>query len=179
MRKRLKELNIPYVIGGSWASTLHGIARMTLDSDIVADIQPVHIRALVNALQTDFYISADAIVDAIEHRASFNLIHLESIFKVDIFLPKQRDFDRNQLANRQPQTVSVEPERTAYFASAEDTILAKLEWFRLGGETSERQWQDVLGILAVQDNRLDYQYLRYQAALLNVDDLLERALNPS
>lgn len=172
----LEALNIPYAICGSLASSLYGIARTTLDSDILADIQPVHIQALVDTLQEDFYLSAQAIVAAIQHRSSFNLIHLESLFKVDIFLPKQRAFDRKQLANRQPQIVTEGSDRTAYFVSAEDTVLAKLEWFRLGGETSERQWQDILEVLTVQDDRLDYQYLRHQADLLHVADLLDRAL---
>jgi len=172
----LEALNIPYAICGSLASSLYGIARTTLDSDILADIQPVHIQALVDTLQEDFYLSAQAIVAAIQHRSSFNLIHLESLFKVDIFLPKQRAFDRKQLANRQPQIVTEGSDRTAYFVSAEDTVLAKLERFRLGGETSERQWQDILEVLTVQDDRLDYRYLRHQADLLHVADLLERAL---
>lgn len=183
----LEALNIPYAICGSLASSLYGIARTTLDSDILADIQPVHIQALVDTLQEDFYLSAQAIVAAIQHRSSFNLIHVESLFKVDIFLPKQRAFDRKQLANRQPQIVTEGSDRTAYFVSAEDIVLAKLERFRLGaetsecqhrrsGETSERQWQDILEVLTVQDDRLDYRYLRYQADLLHVADLLERAL---
>ena len=168
------------MIAGSLASALHGVARTTLDSDLVADIQPEHIRALVDLLQTDFYISADAIADAIQHRTSFNLIHLASIFKIDVFLPKHgRQFDKNQLANRQTQIVAIEPERTAYVAAAEDTIVAKLAWFRLGGETSERQWQDILGILTVQEGRLDCRYMREQAELLNVADLLQRVLTAS
>ena len=168
------------MIAGSLASALHGVARTTLDSDLVADIQPEHIRALVDLLQTDFCISADAIADAIQHRTSFNLIHLASIFKIDVFLPKHgSQFEKNQLANRQTQIVVIEPERPAYVAAAEDKIFAKLAWFRLGGETSERQWQDILGILTVQEGRLDCRYMRKQAELLNVADLLQRVLTAS
>jgi hypothetical protein len=99
------------------------------------------------------------------------------MFKVDMFIPKDRPFDRQQLARREKQGIGTEPDQMAYVASAEDIILAKLEWYRLGGEVSERQWRDVQGILEVSGNRLDQDYLRRWAATLNVSDLLERALS--
>ena len=99
------------------------------------------------------------------------------MFKVDIFIPKYRPFDRQQLARREKQVIGTEPDQTAYVASAEDIILAKLEWYRLGGEVSERQWRDVQGLLEVSGNRLDQNYLRRWAATLNVSELLERALS--
>jgi hypothetical protein len=172
----LDSIGVPYLIGGSLASTLHGMVRTTLDVDLVAEVRREHVSLLVQQLTNEFYIDADAIIDAITHRSSFNIIHLETMFKVDIFVAKQRAFDKSQFARRAVQIVVDEPERTAYVASAEDTILAKLEWYRLGGETSERQWRDVLGVLKVQGDRLDLAYLRQWAAELKVTDLLEKAL---
>ncbi len=114
--------------------------------------------------------------DAIRRSASFNVIHLETAFKVDVFVARARPFDRAQLSRRQRYQVSEEPERHAYLASPEDTILAKLEWYRMGGESSLRQWRDVLGVLRVQSGRLDVDHLRHMAATLDVTDLLDRAL---
>lgn len=128
-----EELDIQYVIGGSLASTVHGVARTTLDSDLVADVKLEHIVRLVDRLEDEFYIFADAVTDAVIHRSSFNLIHLATMFKVDVFVAKDRVFERSQLANRRTVAITADPPREAYVASPEDTILAKLEWFRLGG----------------------------------------------
>jgi hypothetical protein len=172
----LEELGVTYAIGGSVASTLHGVPRSTVDADLVADLQAEHISPFVAALKEKFYVDPLSVMDAILDRSSFNLIHLGSMFKVDIFIPRQRDFDRNQLDRRELRTVTTQPDNSAWIASVEDTVLAKLEWFRLGGETSERQWRDVLGILKKQGKDIDTAYLRQQAADLNVADLLEQAL---
>lgn len=173
----LEELGVAYVIGGSMASTAYGRVRSTMDVDIVADLQPLDVDGLVQALESDFYVDAESAHDAIGRRASFNLIHLETMFKVDVFIPKDRPFDRQQLVRGEKQTIGEEAEQAAYVASAEDVILAKLEWYRLGGEVSERQWRDVLGILEVSGERLDGGYLRRWAAALGVGALLERALS--
>lgn len=130
----LEQLQIPYLVGGSMASALHGFSRTTLDSDPVADIRPEHVPFLVQQLGDRYYISDTSIYDAIRHRSSFNLIHLATMFKVNIFLPKARQFDRDQMRQRRQYVVATDPERTAYVASPEDTILAKLEWYRLGSE---------------------------------------------
>ena len=173
----LDDLEIRYLIGGSLASTVYGTARATLDSDLFAEIQSKHVSPFVNRLENDFYVSAEAIRDAIVHRTSFNLIHLNTVFKVDIFLPKQRPFDELQFRNRVLTVVAVNPDKQAYIASAEDTILAKLEWYKLGNEISERQWLDVIGVIRVQGSKLDVQYLRRVAAELSVSDLLEQAMH--
>lgn len=172
----LEALGVPYLIGGSFASITHGIMRSTLDADLVADLQPAQVSSFVRTLQKEFYVDALSILDAIQQRSSFNLIHLETMFKVDVFLPKWRPFDKAQFERRASEVIATEPERRAWVASAEDTILTKLEWFRLGDEVSERQWRDVLGVLKTQDERLDLVYLRQWASQLNVADLLERAL---
>jgi len=171
----LEEIGVPYLIGGSLASITHGVIRNTLDADLVADIQPDQISRFANALKAQFYVDPLSILDAIQHRSSFNLIHLATMFKVDVFLPKRRSFDRMQLERRSREVILDEPERTAWVTSAEDIILAKLEWFRMGEEVSERQWRDVLGVMKTQGARLDEDYLRHWADELGVLDLLERA----
>lgn len=172
----LEKLGVPYFIGGSLASTLYGLVRTTQDSDIVAEMQPEHLAPFIATLKDEFYVDDEMIADAIHHHSSFNLIHRETMFKVDIFIPRPRPFLRSQLVRAQTQTFVFEAEFSARFASVEDTILSKLEWYRLGGEVSERQWRDVLGVLKVRTGDLDLDYLRHWADELQVSDLLERAL---
>jgi len=168
-------LGIPYLIGGSLASALHGVVRTTLDTDLVADVKFEQVDSFVETLGEAFYVDAGAIRDAIARRSSFNMIHLETMFKVDVFISKGRPFERMQFERRLLQ-VMTDSDRSAYVSSAEDIILAKLEWYRKGGEVSERQWRDVLGVLKVQQGRLDLDYLRRWAVDLRVEELLLRAL---
>ena len=172
----LEELNINYVIGGSLASALHGVARATLDSDLVAALKVTHVPLLVQRLQPAFYIFDQAIYDAIEHQSSFNLIHLESMFKVDIFVPQEREFDRAQTRSWPIVHGRCDPEQQAQFSSAKDTLLAKLAWYQMGGQVSDRQWQDVMGILRVQVGRLDRAYLQRMADSLGVTELLRHTI---
>ena len=172
----LVDLGVPYLIGGSLASAVHGVARATADADLVADLHLEHAEPLAQALGDAFYVDVEAIRDAIRHRSHFNVIHLETVFKVDVFVNKQRPFDQAQFERRAAQIVATDPERSVYVASAEDTVLTKLESYRLGNEVSDRQWRDVLGVLKVQGERLDAAYLRRWARALSVEDLLEKAL---
>lgn len=175
----LEQIGIPYAVGGSLASSLHGVMRSTLDVDIVADMRPEHVRPLVAALAQEFYADDDMMREAIERRSSFNLIHYETAFKVDIFIRKRRAFDQMQLERRRMAVIATDPERSIYVVSPEDTILAKLEWYRMGGEVSDHQWRDILGILKIRGEELDLDYLRRWANELQVSELLERALGES
>lgn len=145
-----------------------------MDVGIIADLSTEHLEPIVNRLGEEFYADAQMMRQAIARRSDFNLIHLETMFKVDIFVARDRPFDQQQLARRQPQLLE-SPDQVAYVASPENVILAKLEWYRMGGEVSERQWWDVQGILDVQGARLDRTYLQQWAATLQVADLLARA----
>lgn len=171
----LEELGVPYHIGGSVASSLYGLPRLTIDVDLVADLHLGHVRPLVKSLQTIYYIDEEMVRDAISRRSSFNIIHQDTILKVDVFIPKSRLFDQEELRRAQ-QEVLLEGTRSFNVASPEGTILNKLEWYRMGGEVSDRQWNDILGVLKVQGTDLDMNYLQKWAASLNVTDLLERAL---
>lgn len=157
------------------ASAVYGMARATMDVDVVVDLREEHVAPFVASLGTDFYADALSIRDAIERRASCNLIHLPTMFKVDLFVVGDRAWDRQQLARRQRRSLSSADGPAAEVASAEDVILAKLDWYRLGNQVSDRQWRDVLSIIAVQGERLDRSYLNLWAESLGVADLLRRA----
>lgn len=172
----LERLGVRYAIGGSFASSLHGVFRASVDADLVADLRLEHVEPFARALGNVFYRNETAMRRAIELRRSFNVIHFDTMFKVDVFISKGRRFDEAQLDRRAAHVIANDPERSAFVASAEDTILAKLDWYREGGGVSEQQWRDVLGILQVQSETLDRGYLRSMAASLLVSDLLERAL---
>jgi hypothetical protein len=174
-----ERLHIPYLVGASMASALYGVTRSTLDVDIVAEIRQEKVEEFVKMLSVDFYADDEMIREAIRQQSIFNLIHLKSMFKVDIFIRKERPFDQVQFERRVEHVFSTEPEQKAFTASAEDTVLAKLEWYRLGNEVSDRQWRDILGVMKVQAGRLDLDYMRQWAAKLNVSDLLQRAWQES
>lgn len=175
----LEELKIPYFIGGSLASAVHGTIRATMDADLIVDLRVEHIQDLTTRLEAAFFIDPPAIVNALKHNTSINLIHKDTMFRIDIFPLAQSPFEHNQMQRRELLSLSKRPQDHAYFTTAEDIILAKLNWFRMGGETSEQQWRDVLGVIRVQDEALDQAYLQLWAKRLDLLDLLERALKDS
>jgi hypothetical protein len=170
-----EQLALRYSIGGSIASAFAGEPRSTLDVDIVVEVQPHHIDTLIAQLGDEFYVDADAFARAIEQRGSVNLIHSASSVKIDLFVAGGTPLDESLLRRRQ-LVVAGEPSQPTYVHSPEDILLQKLRWFRRGGEVSDRQWRDVLGIVRAQGSRLDMKYLRSGAELMEVSDLLERAL---
>jgi hypothetical protein len=172
-----EQLEVTYYIGGSVASLAYGIYRATADVDIIADLRMEHVQPLVQQLQDAYYIDADMIREAIKHRSEFNLLHLATMFKIDVFIQKTRPFDREVRRRVQQEKLDESvSDRLFNLESPEDVILSKLEWYKMGGEVSDRQWNDILGVLKVQATSLDLAYLRRWAAELDVSTLLERAL---
>jgi len=172
----LEHLGLRYFVGGSLASSLHGIPRATQDVDIVAEMQEEHIDLFVKALEEEFYVDVDMIQEAIHRQASFNVIHLATMFKVDIFILKSDAPSKEEMTRREQYQVTYDPLQRLFLASAEDVILHKLYWYQLGGCIAERQWSDVLGVLQVQSERLDHPYLVKGAQQRGVAELLEQAL---
>ncbi len=173
----LDSLGIRFFVGGSIASSARGLARASLDVDLVADLQIEQVSALVEGFRPDYYVSEEAIRDAIAHRSSFNLVHLGTMMKVDVFVSRGRPWDAEALARALKEPVEGgEDGIRVPIASAEDVVLAKLEWYRLGGECSERQWSDVLGVLRMSAGTIDRPYLERHARTLGVTDLLTKAL---
>lgn len=175
--RAFNELEVSYHIGGSVASSALGVFRATADVDLVADLSPGHVVLLAASLQDSYFIDEAMIHEAIIDRSSFNLVHLPTAIKLDVFLPHSDPYDQSEAQRarelRGEHGGQLLPLRVA---SAEDTVLRKLMWYRAGGEVSEQQWLDVLGVLKVQWPQLDRDYLREWAPQLDVADLLDEAL---
>ena len=170
-----ERLSIPYFLGGSMASSAHGIYRATNDTDFIADLRLEHVRPFVDLLGPDFYAHEPAIRDAVRERRSFNVIHQDTMLKIDVFVLKADGFSSSQMQRRLLVPVGASS-ASLYLATAEDTVLSKLDWYRRTGASSERQWNDILGVLKVQEYRLDRTYLSEWAEKLNLSALLDRAL---
>ena len=168
-------LRISYLIGGSLASAAWGVLRATIDVDILARIHETHADAFAAALGPDWYADPEMIRSSIRAGRSFNLIHRISGQKFDIF-PATAEFHTSEL-----QRASMVPldligaSQTFPVATAEDILVAKLEWYAPGNEVSERQWSDITGILTSNPG-LDLDYVQTWARRLRVDRLLARAL---
>ncbi len=128
-------------------------------------------------LSADFYADPDLMRQSIKLGRSFNLIHLATSYKFDIFPLKTDEFHKLQFARRQSKDLTRAglPGSGSFVASAEDTLLEKLNWYRMGGGTSTNQWNDILSVLDVQKAALDWDYLNRWASHLKVTDLLDRA----
>jgi hypothetical protein len=171
-----EELNIPYFIGGSVASSMLGSYRSTMDIDCVADLKEDDVASFVEAVQDEFYVDADMIREAIQTHSSFNIVHLPTMVKVDVFILEPNGWATQEWARRRLMRIPSGSEETSVFiASPEDMILQKLAWYRMGGGVSERQWSDVQGILQTQANQLDYPYLERWARELGLPDQLKIA----
>jgi hypothetical protein len=174
--KAFDDLSISYYIGGSIASSIYGLARATMDVDLVAAIKQKHIKPLKDALQVNYFIDTDMVSEAIQRQSSFNLIHLDTMIKIDVFISKGEAYQKEVLKRKRKDTLDEEdPDSEFYFSSPEDTILNKLQWYDMGGRSSERQWLDIIGVIKVQNALLDKDYLIKWAKKLQLPDLLEKA----
>lgn len=171
-----RSLEIRYFVGGSFASSLHGIPRATNDADLVIDMQTHQIRPFIQHIESTFYFDSPAIEQAVITRGSFNIIHLSSMFKIDVFIQKSDDNSCIEMERRQPFQVSDDVSDVLFMASAEDIIIRKLMWYQQGYHVSSRQWTDVTGVLQIRHKELDYRYLEKTAAERGVLKLLNRAV---
>jgi hypothetical protein len=168
----LEEAQIPYMVVGSFASMVHGEPRTTHDLDIVIDPSTQGLDLFLASIDMDaFYVDPDVARDSLRRRSMFNVIDMNSAWKIDLVIRKDRPFSTEELKRRTPQRIVDVDVPTA---SAEDTIIAKLEWAKSG--SSGRQVADVAGILRVRGESLDRAYLEKWIDELDVRAEWERAL---
>jgi len=173
-----EKLSVPYYIGGSIASSVYGISRATMDVDVVADIKASHVTPLKQLLENKYYIDEEMITDAILRMSSFNLIHLETMIKIDVFVNKPASYTAEAFRRKKKDTLEESEEAyTFYFASPEDIVLNKLLWYEAGERVSERQWLDVIGVIKVQGVKLDMEYLKHWGKILKLSDVLKSAFH--
>lgn len=169
----LERAGIEYALGGSVATSLQGEPRSTNDVDFAVRLTGEKIDSLVKELGPDFEVDVEALRDAIRRGRSANVFHLPTVTKVDLFVRGRDSFDESEFSRKVRMAL---PGGEAFVATSEDNLLRKLKWFRLGGEVSDRQWRDILGVLRISGATLDRQYLGTWAERLGVSDLLERAI---
>jgi len=176
--RALERLEARYYVGGSVASSARGVARSTLDVDIVAELREDHVGPLFRELDGPFYVDEERIRSAVRRGSSFNAIHLDTMVKIDVFVSRRRPWDdeAQARATEQALTGGTRPVRVA---SAEDVVVAKLAWYESGGRVSERQWSDVLGVLRAAGETFDHTYALRAAQSLGITALLEAALRDS
>lgn len=168
--EHLEDLDIPYMIVGSLASSYWGRPRFTHDADMVVEVSLEKAPMLAHALEAQFYAPAFAIEKAVEEHSHFNIIHLEHAFKVDFWVRRGEEFARESFARRRQVTMF---DRQVFISSAEDTILSKLQWYKTS-PVLEQQLRDALEVYQIQQPNIDEAYLGHWSATLTVSDLLAR-----
>ncbi len=166
----LEGVGIDYMISGSQASIYYGEPRLTIDIDVVADINPGHVGPLLERFPSpDFYLSEHAVREALARRGQFNIIHSTSGVKIDVVLPKNTAYDGVEFSRRRRQPLL--PGRDAYFARPEDVILYKMIYFREGG--AERHLRDIAGMLRISGPDIDTAYIDGWARELGLTEIWE------
>lgn len=165
---------IDYMVTGSVAGSYHGVPRSTKDIDLVVEGTEAQLLSFTEALsRKDFYVSHDAVREAVRSRGQFNVIDRRTAWKVDLILRKDREFSRTEFSRRKEEEASG---TSLWIATAEDVILAKLEWAK--HTDSERQLDDVSGILQTQGDGLDLEYLEEWVAALELDEQWKAVRGP-
>lgn len=168
---KLDGCRIPYMITGSFGSNMFGLPRATQDADIVIHTNWKTLDGFIKSLGDRFYVSVEAAGEALEKERIFNVVHLDTGFKIDLIIRKSRPFSKMEFSRRrQSQFLG----RDRWFATPEDIILCKLEWAKMGN--SERQFADALNVAKIQKKGLDLEYLRKWSEELNLRDLVENLL---
>lgn len=171
-----RRLGVRFYVGGSVASTFHGAIRSTMDVDLVCDLAEADVASFAESFGEEFYISLSAVQQAVQRKSCFNLIHLPTSYKIDVFVNRGRPFDLAAMDRAKDQDIVEGGGLTVPIATVEDSIVAKLERFRMTNETSERQWDDVSKMVALHEQSLDVEQMRSMAESIGVGDLLAKLL---
>jgi hypothetical protein len=166
----LEHLNIPYMIGGSVAAIAYGEPRLTLDMDVIVKINAEQAKKLSNSFGQEYYVSLDSILDALASHGHFNIIQSEAGVKVDFYVLQDDPFSQSEFSRKCRE--AFDQTKEAVFVSAEDVILKKLEWFKLG--QSQKHLEDIKGILKISGTKLDCQYINEWASKLGVQETWNR-----
>ena len=151
----LDAAGIPYMLTGSFASGFHGAPRASQDVDIVIAPSLGSLERLLMLLPDDrYYVSREAALQAYGAESLFNVVDLATAWKIDLIVRKSRPFSRTEFERRVIARLGGED---LYVATAEDVLIAKLEWAKLS--ESERQLEDAAGILRMQGEALDFDYI--------------------
>jgi hypothetical protein len=176
VRSALEASGIRFAVGGSWASAAYGEARFTYDIDILADFDANSLERFLRELPAGFHADAEEARHLFRMGRAFNVIYMPTALKFDLFPAKAFPIGAEEIERAVMLPNSGLGEDPVPFVSPEDILLAKLDWFRQGGEVSERQWRDIVGIVRTRFGSLDRSYLKRSAERLGVAKLLELAL---